>query len=600
MFTCVFLVYAFAKAQSEQLARNYADQGQYEKAVISYEKALKRQRGNSVLIAGLAKSHQQLEQYAAAEKVLLDNLKTTRDKGFLYVELGYNYQLQQQDSLAGSYYDRVIAGIESNTMNAYRAARSFQEHSLLEEAVRAYEAAMLNNPNANYSVQLAKLYGELGEVEKMFNAYLDLINKSGNYVQAAQRNFSVYVNDDPLNEANVIFRKTLLKRLQKEQNVLYNELLSWLFIQQKEYNKAFAQEKAIYRRTDGSYEGLVNLADIAIEEKALDDATAILEFIKEYVVNEDVIVESEQKLIQIDITKATTLEAQESIKSRFETLLERYGMFEFIVPIQIDYAHFIAFNMERPDEAIAYLKKTIKRPRGRFDEARLKMELADILVLKEKFNQALIYYSQIQNSIKNNVISQEARFKVAKTSYYKADFDWAEAQLNVLKAGATQLIANDALELLLVIRDNSMEDSLQSALKKYATADLLAYQNKSEDAIALYDDILEKHKGEKIEDEALLSQAKLLEIISGDCAPACSQGRFAKAEKNYLTIIEYYSDGVLADDAYYRLARLYEGPLNQPDKAKDNYERIIFDLADSIYYVEAQKRFRNLRGDAIN
>lgn len=57
---------------------------------------------------------------------------------------------------------------------------------------------------------------------------------------------------------------------------------------------------------------------------------------------------------------------------------------------------------------------------------------------------------------------------------------------------------------------------------------------------------------------------------------------------------------MLADDAYYNLARLYEGPLNMPEKAKENYERIIFDLADSIYYVEAQKRFRSLRGDAIN
>ena len=131
---------------------------------------------------------------------------------------------------------------------------------------------------------------------------------------------------------------------------------------------------------------------------------------------------------------------------------------------------------------------------------------------------------------------------------------------------------------------------MQTALKKYARADLLAYQNKKEQAILLYDEILDTHKGEKIEDETLLSQALLFE----------DKNAFTKAEKNYLTIIEYYRDGVLADDAYYRLARLYEGPLNNPDKAKSNYERIIFDLADSIYYVEAQKRFRNLRGDAIN
>lgn len=586
----IVFVSAFAKAQSEQIARNYADQGQYEKSILAYKKALQKQRGNSVLIAGLAKSYQQLEQYDKAENALKQQLTFLRDKGAILVELGYNERLQGKDSLAQVYFDQVYEGISSGSMNAYRVAKSFQDKSLLEEAVFAFEEATRSNPNATYGMQLAKLYGELGEVEKMFNTYLDLINLNDRNIRLAQRSFSQYITDDPLNEANGIFRKTLLKRLQSEQNVLYNELLSWLFIQQKQFSKAFVQEKAIFRRTDGSYEGLTNLAAVAIEQLAIEEAIEILSFIKENIPNEDVKLEAERELLTIEVNKAVTLKEKEIIKDRYKTILDQYGITDFTVPIQIDYAHFIAFYLGNPDEAVTFLKEALERPLDRFDEARLKMELADILVYDEKFNQALIYYSQIQSKIKNNTLSQEARFKVAKTSYYKGDFDWAENQLNVLKAGATQLIANDALELLLVIRDNSVDDSLQTALKKFATADLLAFQNKKEEAIRLYDDILEKHKGEKIEDEALLAQAILLE----------AKGDFSKAEKNYSTIIEYYKDGILADDAYYRLGRLYEGPLNKPEKAKDNYERIIFDLADSIYYVEAQKRFRTLRGDAIN
>ena len=587
---CLLCCYAFAKAQSEQLARNYADQGEFEKAILTYKKVLKKQRGNRALLAGLTKSYQQLEQYDNAREELSSYLSKMRDKGFLMVELGYNEQLSGNDSLAASYYKRAINGVSERTMNAHIVARTFQVHSLLEQAVNTYEAGAIANPNSNYSVQLAKLCGELGEIEKMFTANLDLLIRTPKYLNVIQRTFDLYITDDPLNEANAIFRKTLLKRLQKDQNVIYNELLSWLFIQQRQYNKAFVQQKAIYRRTDGSYEGLVNLGDVAFEEKAYDDAVDILNFLKENPTDEDVKLESEQKLLQIGVIKAETAQEKLEIKERFEMLLSNPTIIDYAVHIQVDYAHFLAFNMENPDDAISYLKEAIKRPRGRFDEARLKMELADILVLKEQFNQALIYYSQIQNKIKNNVLSQEARFKVAKTSYYKGDFDWAEQQLDVLKKGATQLIANDALELLLVIRDNSVDDSLQTALRKYAKADLLSYKNEAEKALIAYDEILDTHKGEKIEDEALLSQAKLYE----------DKQAFDKARKNYETIIEYYSDGILADDAYYRLARLYEGPLNNVEKAKDNYERIIFDLADSIYYVEAQKRFRNLRGDAIN
>ena len=70
-------------------------------------------------------------------------------------------------------------------------------------------------------------------------------------------------------------------------------------------------------------------------------------------------------------------------------------------------------------------------------------------------------------------------------------------------------------------------------------------------------------------------------------------------QKNYQQIIQYYADDILADDAYYYLAELYRNQLNQPEKAKENYEQIIFNFADSIYFVESRKKYRILRGDQI-
>ena len=217
----------------------------------------------------------------------------------------------------------------------------------------------------------------------------------------------------------------------------------------------------------------------------------------------------------------------------------------------------------------------------------IKLALADILVLQEKFNEALIYYSQVQNLVKNDQISQNARFKVAKTSYYKGDFKWAKQQLDILKSSTSQLIANDAMELSLLIEDNSIEDTTQTALKKYARADLLAFQEKNLEAIQLFEEILNLHKGEKIEDEALLKQAQLFE----------ETGQPEKAEDNYLAIIENFNADILADNAHYYLAELYANELENPEKAKEYYEQIIFNFADSIYFVEARKKYRALRGD---
>ena len=539
---------------------------------------------------GLIRSYQELEYYKDAELLLEKGQNSGRRAGFFAVELGYNYQLQDQDSLAQIAYNRAITLVAEKKSSAYQVGEAFEDHNLLEEAVKVYETALSNSPGTNFDLRLAKIYGEQGEIEKMFSSYLDLVNRSPNYIARAQRNFGEYVTDDPFNEANGIFRKLLLKRLQQEQNVLYNSLLSWLFIQQKDYQKAFAQEKAIFKRTDGIIEGLIDLANITIEDNELDTAREILAHIKEISFDDSIKIEAEQQLLDIDASLASTAQDKAVIKTRYEALLNDQGTGAVTVPLQIDYAHFIGFEMGQITEAVSYLKDRIKEPRARFDEARLKMELADILVLDEKFNQALIYYSQVQNKIKNNVISQEARFKVAKTSYYKGDFKWADTQLSVLKSSATQLIANDALQLLLTIRDNSQDDTLKTALIKYAKADLLRYQNKRQEAIQLYGEILEQHKGEDIEDEAFLAQAVLYE----------ENKDFAKARKNYLSIIDFYSDGILADEAHFRLARLYENELDQPEKAKTHYERIIFDFADSIYFVEAQKRYRILRGDAIN
>jgi tetratricopeptide (TPR) repeat protein len=76
--------------------------------------------------------------------------------------------------------------------------------------------------------------------------------------------------------------------------------------------------------------------------------------------------------------------------------------------------------------------------------------------------------------------------------------------------------------------------------------------------------------------------------------------QFEKAKTNYESILENYRDGILADDALYALAHIYEKELNLPEKAKELYEQIIFNHADSIYFVEARKKYRALRGDAIN
>ena len=134
------------------------------------------------------------------------------------------------------------------------------------------------------------------------------------------------------------------------------------------------------------------------------------------------------------------------------------------------------------------------------------------------------------------------------------------------------------MQLSLLISDNVLEDSTNVALKRYAKADFLAFQNKDHAAIDSLSVVLENHKGSAVEDEALLKQAQLYE----------KQGNFAAAAENYERIIYFFGDGILADDSFYALGLLYELHLDDKERAMRNYEQLIFNHQDSIFFFQPQ------------
>ncbi|RXG14302.1 tetratricopeptide repeat protein [Leeuwenhoekiella aestuarii] len=578
-----------AQAQEEILARNYMEQGAYQKAAMIYEDLVEKNPANTNMISSLVEAYQQLEAYDKAETALLKSLQTSNNLIHLEVDLGYNYQLQGNTEAATLHYNKALKAVAQEARFAYLVGRTFQKYSLLDEAALAYNTAAEADPRYNFDPQLALIYGEQGDIEKMLNTYINLIERNEKYQSIAQRYFNEFITEDPENEANKIFRKLLLTRMQEEPNLLYNRLLSWLFIQQKEYNKAFLQEKAIAKRSNNDLNGIIVLAEVAENNNEFELATSMYEYLINQTSSADLNLFANQKLLELRIQNASA-DQLKSIKTEFQKLIQTYGQTPETLALQTAYAHFLAFKMNEKKEASDFLEKALKLKINRFQEARIKMELADILVLEERFNAALIYYSQIQKNLKDNILAQEARFKVAKTSYYKGDFEWAKTQLKVLKSSAEQLIANDAQDLYLLITDNTVHDSTQTALQEYARADLLLFQNKDQEALAIYTDILQKHEGKAIEDEALLAQAILYEKAKN----------FEAAAANYLKIIEVHGEDILADDAHYRLGNLYAEELQQPEKAKEQFEEIIFKFADSIFYVDAQQKYRKLRGDAIN
>jgi tetratricopeptide (TPR) repeat protein len=575
-------------SQDDIVAREYFKNGEFEKALISYKKLYATNKRNSNYLYQLVKTHQQLEQFKASENLLINYISLVNNPA-VYVKLGHNYKLQNDTLNATINYKKALDAADLKPQLASLVGVYFEDVSLLDQAIEVYEKAMVVKPELNFNMKLARIYGEKGDVEKMFNSYINLTEINKNYLNTIKREFSTFISENKENQNNTILRKILLKKIQTAPNVMWNDMLSWLFIQQKEYKKAFTQEKAIYKRELESLDRVEELANIAYNQNQTDVAKEIFQFIIESTQDIDIKINAHYNLIRIETENATNAEYK-TIKENYLSLLDTFGRTSRTLDLQIAYAHFLAFYLKETKVAISFLKDSLELEVSDYRLAKVKLELGDILVLEEKFNEALIYYTQIQRALKNSAISQEARFKVAKTSYYKGDFTWAESQLKILKASTSQLTANDALDLKLLIGDNKVGDSLQTALKHYAKADLLAFQNKKDEAIALLSTILTDHKTETIVAQTLLKQAQLFE----------EKAQFEKAKVNYERLINDFKEGILIDDAIYALAQIYENKLAQPEKAKALYELIIFEHADSIYFVEARKKYRALRGDAIN
>ena len=203
--------------------------------------------------------------------------------------------------------------------------------------------------------------------------------------------------------------------------------------------------------------------------------------------------------------------------------------------------------------------------------------------------EATLLYSQVDKAFKDDLLGHEARWKNAKLSYFFKDFQWAQAQFDVLKASTSKLIANDALDLSVFVMDNWGLDTTDTAIGLYADADLYIFQNNFTGAFAKLDTLASKFPEHTLKDDVYYAKARIF----------TKQREYEKAKAMYEKIIEEHPEEIRADNAMFALAELYEYNLGELDKAKELYEKLFIDHSGSTFAVLARKKFRELRGDVL-
>jgi outer membrane protein assembly factor BamD (BamD/ComL family) len=377
---------------------------------------------------------------------------------------------------------------------------------------------------------------------------------------------------------------------------MYSDLLIWYYIQQKDFSKAFFQARSMDKRMKLEGAKLTEIGMISLQNKDYKSASTVYEYlVKEYPqspsypIYRRYLIMSREELVKN--TFPINKDQIQSLIVDYQRLIGDIGKTQQSAEAMRNMALLYGFYLDNKDTALYYLQEAVKYARQNSELiAKCKIDMGDIYLLKNEPWEATLLYSQVEKSNKEQPIGYEAKLKNAKLSYYKGEFELAQGHLDILKLATSREIANDAMDLSLLIQDNLAMDTVGEAMKEYASAELLLFQNKDQEALRKLEIMNEKYKGHSLADEILWLEAQV--YMRGN--------ENLKAVEKLEKIVTNYGRDILGDDAQFLMAKLLEEKLNDKGKAMELYQNHLVKYPGSIYSVEARKRFRQLRGDNIN
>lgn len=595
----IFLIFIFIGAQSwgqttdQQLAQHYYSSGEFDKALMYYEKMY----ANDDSKFNLTRYVECLEQTGDvknAEKTLKKAVsKSSQDKE-LTILLASFYENHNEEGKANDIYSGLIDNLTASSRDIIDLYTLFKSKNKSDFGYLTLEKGrkLLKN-SYPLNIQFADYYGSKGETEKMINEYLDMLDYHPAYMNSIQRILSAQVDftEDNSKEYNLL-RTALIERTQKKPNDLnYSEMLTWLFIQRQNFPAALVHIKALDKRSNALGSMVYDFGSICIENKDYNTARNAYKYVVEIGEVGRYYMRAQSALLNVSFIEVTTNRNYSQVElieilTDYQNVLNRFGKKNTTLPVVLEMAHIQAFYANKGTAAIALLNEALNFS-GLTDMqlAQVKMQLADIHVLHGDIWEASLYYMQIDKEFKYEVIGQEAKFKNARIFYYDGEFDFAQSQLDVLKQSTSKLIANDALRLSLFITDNYGLDSNFTAMYNFAQADLLIEQHRYKEAFFLFDSILTEFPAHSLGDEILFKKAYALQL----------KGEWKDAISNLEDILKYHATDILADDALFQLGDIYQNHLLNNAKAAEYYRLILFEHKGSLYTIEARKRFQELR-----
>jgi tetratricopeptide (TPR) repeat protein len=537
-----------------------------------------------------------IPDYEKAERAIKKGLRGNSADSYWYVQWGFLKKAQGQITESAKMYEKAISSLSENPNEYPNLANQFLNRREYECAEKVYIKARASQNPATYNYELARIYYYMRNYDQMLNEYMEWMKQKESNLDIVKSNLQSVLSMDNDGDIAKQMRNYVLKRIQQEPGQLtYNRLLIWLFIQDKNFVAATRQAIALDKRTGAEDANIFDLANVSASNKYYDDAAKAYDYlISKGKKAEYYNMASQQRMRMnyyrfIDDGVLDEVRAKE-LQNLFNQTFATLGISAETSDLLISYAHLLAFYLSQPSEAIKTLTDGLAMAGINMQQtSAMKAELSDVYVYSGDLWEAVITYSQVIEGNKANPLGDDAKFKKAKLGYYMGNFRWAKAQLDALRASTSKLIANDAMDLSLFISENLETDSTAAPLKIFAHADLQLFRNNFQKAVAALDSVASIYPDNSLIDDVDFRKATILQ----------KQGKYAEAATLYEAIVKNYSWEMLADDALFQLATIYENKLNRKPEAMELFKKMLTDYPGSVYVVDARTEYRKMQDSEI-
>ncbi len=583
----------FAQDQLINVAKQYFLAGDFEKAAATYKQLVVYNEDNPEIIDAYIQSLIGIKDFTSAEKFIKSQLKKKNNPSKYNFLLAKVYKEQGETKKSTKIINGIIDDLKPLQEEIKSTANLFEKANMLDDAIKVYEKGKLLNKDNPYifAEELALLYDKKGDANKATNCLLDVYISNGDKSEDVKSALLRILNKP---EKIVAFKTLVSKKYNENQDIIaYTDLLAWVLVQQKDFEGAFFQIKTIDNKLKEQGRRVLGFARTCLRENQYQASILAYNYVIELGNDMPFFQTAKgEKLIclkrQLEKNPHITPADVEIVEKEYELFLTQFPAFRIREQMR-EYADLEAKYAHNINKAISLLKEvTAANNAEKTFKGRCKLDMGDYELIRNEIWESTLLYSQVDKDFKQDMLGEEARFRNAKLSYYIGDFDWAQGQLDVLKASTSELIANDALNLsVLIIENNPIADSNVTPLKMFARADLLAFQNKDEEAIAVLDSITSEFPKHPLGDNILMQKANM----------AYKKQDYSEAARLLQKIATDFGDDVLADDAIFNLAQINETFFSNKDEAKRLYEEILTKYPGSSFVNQARKNYRRLRGD---